>query len=50
MQQPLDTNDPQVFASIKENPYFDRKSARKDTNAIAKHIIAFANSVRVDGQ
>ena len=43
MQQPIDTNDPQVFATVKENQYFDRKSARKDTDEIAKHIIAFAN-------
>ncbi len=43
MQQPIDVNDPQVFATIKENQYFDRKSARKDTDEIAKHIIAFAN-------
>ena len=43
MQQPIDTNDPQVFATVKENQYFDRKSARKDADEIAKHIIAVAN-------
>ena len=43
MQQPIDTYDPQVFATEKENQYFDRKSARKDADEIAKHIIAFAN-------
>lgn len=43
MQHPIDANDPHVFSTVKENPYFDRKSARKDTNEIAKHIIAFAN-------
>lgn len=43
MQHPIDTNDPQVFATAKENQYFDRKSARKDADEIAKHIIAFAN-------
>ena len=43
MQQPIDTNDPQTFATIDESQYFDRKSARKDTDEIAKHIIAFAN-------
>lgn len=43
MQQPIDTNDPQVFSTVKENQYFDRKSARKDADEVAKHIIAFAN-------
>ncbi len=43
MQHPIDSNDPRAFSTVKENPYFDRKSARKDTNEIAKHIIAFAN-------
>ena len=43
MQQPIDTNDPQVLATAKENQYFDRKSARKDADEIARHIIAFAN-------
>ena len=43
MQHPIDANEPHVFSTVKENPYFDRKSARKDTNEIAKHIIAFAN-------
>ena len=40
MQQPIGKNDPDIFSTAKENPYFDRKSARKDTNEIAKHIIA----------
>ena len=43
MQHPIDSNDPRAFSTVKENPYFDRKSACKDTNEIAKHIIAFAN-------
>ena len=38
MQQPIATNDVAVFSSMKENQYFDRKSARKDDKEIAKRI------------
>ncbi len=44
MQQPIATNDVYLFSTLKENQYFDRKSARKDDKEIAKHISAFANS------
>lgn len=44
MQHPIDSNDPQVFATAKESYYFDRKSARKDAKEIAKHLSAFANA------
>lgn len=44
MQQPIATNDVNLFSTLKENQYFDRKSARKDDKEIAKHISAFANS------
>lgn len=44
MQQPIATNDVHLFSILKENQYFDRKSARKDDKEIAKHISAFANS------
>lgn len=44
MQQPIATNDVHLFSALKENQYFDRKSARKDDKEIAKHISAFANS------
>ncbi len=44
MQQPIATNDVHLFSTLKENQYFDRKSARKDDKEIAKHISAFANS------
>ncbi len=44
MQQPIDKNDPHLFAKAKEGQYFDRKSARKDTKEIARHIVAFANA------
>lgn len=33
-----------MFSTLKENQYFDRKSARKDDREIAKHISAFANA------
>lgn len=33
-----------LFSTLKENQYFDRKSARKDDREIAKHISAFANA------
>ena len=44
MQLPITVDSPEVFASEKETYYFDRKSARKDTAEIAKHISAFANA------
>lgn len=44
MRQPIATNDVHLFSTLKENQYFDRKSARKDDKEIAKHISAFANS------
>lgn len=44
MQQPIATNDVNLFSTLRENQYFDRKSARKDDKEIAKHISAFANS------
>ena len=44
MQQPIATNDVNLFSTLGENQYFDRKSARKDDKEIAKHISAFANS------
>ena len=44
MQQPIATNDVHLFSTLKENQYFDRKSARKDDKEIAEHISAFANS------
>ncbi len=44
MQQPVASNDIEAFCSIKENQYFDRKSARKDSKEIAKHLSAFANA------
>lgn len=44
MQQPITVDTPEVFSSEEESYYFDRKSARKDTAEIAKHISAFANA------
>ena len=44
MQQPIATSDVVLFSTLKENQYFDRKSARKDDREIAKHISAFANA------
>ena len=44
MQQPIGQNDPAVFATAKENQYFDRKSARIKPNDAARHIVAFANA------
>ena len=31
MQHLIGKNDPDIFSAAKENQYFDRKSARKDT-------------------
>ena len=44
MEQGILNNDPLWFSSAKEGQYFDRKSARKDVNEIARHICAFANA------
>lgn len=44
MQCPIGSNDPERFATASEGQFFDRKSARKDTKEIAKHIIAFGNA------
>ena len=44
MQHPISQNDVSVFASIKENQFFDRKSARIKPNDAARHIVAFANA------
>ena len=44
MQHPISQNDPAIFSKIKENQYFDRKSARIKPNDAAKHIVAFANA------
>lgn len=44
MRQPIATNDVVLFSTLKENQFFDRKSAHKDDREIAKHISAFANA------
>lgn len=44
MDQPYTNNDIEAFSRDPEGHYFDRKSARKDTDEIAKHIMAFANA------
>lgn len=44
MQHLIGKNDPDIFSAAKENQYFDRKSARKDTKEISRHICAFANA------
>ena len=44
VRQPIATNDVVLFSTLKENQYFDRKSAHKDDREIAKHISAFANA------
>lgn len=40
MQHLIGKNDPDIFSAAKENQYFDRKSARKDTKEISRHICA----------
>lgn len=45
MQLPINSNDPEVFATEKESYFFDRKSARKDASEIARHLAAFANAL-----
>ena len=37
-------NDIEAFCHDPEGHYFDRKSARKDADEIAKHLMAFANA------
>lgn len=44
MDHPYTENDIEAFSRDPEGHYFDRKSARKDTNEIAKHLMAFANA------
>lgn len=44
MQSPVVTNDITTLSSIKENHYFDRKSARIDPDELVRHIAAFANA------
>ena len=44
MDHPYTENDTEAFSRDPEGHYFDRKSARKDTGEIAKHLMAFANA------
>lgn len=44
MDHPYAENDIEAFRRDPEGHYFDRKSARKDTEEIAKHLMAFANA------
>lgn len=44
MDHPYTENDIEAFSRDPEGNYFDRKSARKDTGEIAKHLMAFANA------
>ena len=44
MDHPYTENDIEAFSRDPEGHYFDRKSARKDTSEIAKHLMAFANA------
>lgn len=44
MDHPYTENDIEAFCHDPEGHYFDRKSARKDANEIAKHLMAFANA------
>lgn len=44
MDHPYTENDIEAFSRDPEGHYFDRKSARKDTAEIAKHLMAFANA------
>lgn len=44
MDRPYTENDIEAFSRNPEGHYFDRKSARKDTAEIAKHLMAFANA------
>lgn len=44
MDHPYTEDDIEAFSRDPEGHYFDRKSARKDTGEIAKHLMAFANA------
>ena len=44
MDHPYAENNVEAFTHDPEGHYFDRKSARKDTDEIAKHLMAFANA------
>lgn len=44
MDHPYTDNDIEAFSNDREGHCFDRKSARKDTDEIAKHLMAFANA------
>ena len=44
MDHPYIENDIEAFCHDPEGHYFDRKSARKDADEIAKHLMAFANA------
>lgn len=44
MQSPIVANRIETFSSVKENHYFDRKSARIKPDELARHIAAFANA------
>lgn len=44
MDHPYTENDIEAFCHDPEGHYFDRKSARKDADEIAKHLMAFANA------
>lgn len=44
MDHPCTKNDVAAFACDPEGHRFDRKSARKDADEIAKHVMAFANA------
>ncbi len=44
MDHPHTNNDIEAFCYDPEGHYFDRKSARKDADEIAKHLMAFANA------
>ena len=44
MDRRFEENNVEDFAGAREGHYFDRKSARKDVDEIAKHVMAFANA------
>lgn len=44
MDRPYTEDDVEAFSRDPEGHYFDRKSARKDVDEIAKHLMAFANA------
>lgn len=45
MQLPINSNSPEAFSTERESYFFDRKSARKDSAEIAKHLSAFSNAL-----